>query len=133
MLYFLDTNIVVYLVAGQPSFQQRARDHIAALEGVGSSFAISELTWTECLVTPHRNGTGPLLLDYLRFLSRPNLRTISMSAAMYHRAATIRGVHNFGLADSLHLTAAVEAGCDRFLTNDQGLASFPDLTVELLS
>lgn len=44
----------------------------------------------------------------------------------------IRGIHNYGLADSLHLATAVEYRFDRFLTNDQNLTGFPDLTVELL-
>jgi hypothetical protein len=36
------------------------------------------------------------------------------------------------LADSLHLAAAVEAGCDRFLTNDTRLSAFTALPVEVL-
>src|SRR5271157_3336176 len=52
MLYFLDSNIVIYAVEGQPPFQQRTRDHIAALENAGYRFVVSELTWTECLVLP---------------------------------------------------------------------------------
>jgi hypothetical protein len=32
----------------------------------------------------------------------------------------------------LHLAAAIEAGCDRFLTNDNRLTTFPDLPVEVL-
>jgi hypothetical protein len=44
----------------------------------------------------------------------------------------VRGAHNHGLADSLHLAAAVEYRSDRSLTNDHSLAGFPDVTVELL-
>src|SRR5580704_1066524 len=102
MLYYLDTNIVIYAVEGQPAFQQRARDHIAALENAGHRFGVSDLTWTECLVFPLRTGNGPLLLDYHRFLLGPHLVTVSLSAAAHHRAAMIRGIHNYGLADSLH-------------------------------
>jgi predicted nucleic acid-binding protein len=36
------------------------------------------------------------------------------------------------LADALHLAAAIESGCDAFLTNDDQLRNFPDLTVEEL-
>src|SRR5438105_15146742 len=71
MLYYLDTNIVMYAVEGQPPFRQRARNHIAALENAGHRFVISELTWTECLVIPLRTGDGPLLLDYERFFLGP--------------------------------------------------------------
>ena len=132
MLYYLDTNIVIYAVEGQPALQQRARNHIAALEAAGHRFVISELTWTECLVFPLRTGNGPLLLDYHRFFLGPHLTTVPLTAAVHHRAAMIRGTHNHGLADSLHLAVAVEYRFDRFLTNDQNLAGFLDVTVELL-
>ena len=132
MLYYLDTNIVIYAVEGQQAFQQRARNHIAGLENAGHRFAISELTWTECLVWPYRIGNGPLLLDYERFFVGPRLAALSLSASSFHRAATIRGTHNYSLADSLHLATAVENGIDRFLTNDNRLAGFPGIPVEIL-
>jgi predicted nucleic acid-binding protein len=132
MLYYLDTNVVIYAVEGQPALQQRARNHIATLENAGHRFGVSELTWTECLVFPLRTGNGPLLLDYHRFFSGPQLTTVPLTGAVHQRAAMIQGAHNHGLADSLHLAAAVEYRFERFLTNDHSLAAFPDLTVELL-
>jgi predicted nucleic acid-binding protein len=36
------------------------------------------------------------------------------------------------LADALHLAAAIEFGCDVFLTNDNQLAAFPDIAIEVL-
>lgn len=36
------------------------------------------------------------------------------------------------LADALHLAAAIESGCDVFLTNDHQLANFPNITIEVL-
>lgn len=132
MACFLDTNVIIYAVEGQAPLQQRARDHIAALEASGHQFVISELTWTECLVFPLRTADGPLLLDYHRFLLGPNLITLGLTRAIHQRAALIRGTYRYGLADSLHLATAVEHRVERFLTNDQSLASFPDVTVELL-
>ncbi len=132
MLYYLDSNIVIYAVDGQPAVQQRARNHIAALELAGHRFGVSELTWTESLVIALRTGNGPLLLDYQRFFLGPHLTTVPSTAAIHHRATMIRAVHNYGLADSLHLATAVEYRFDRFLTNDQHLAAFPDVAVELL-
>jgi predicted nucleic acid-binding protein len=131
VLYYLDTNIVIYAVEGQPPFQQRARNHIAALEAAGHRFVVGDLTWTECLVLPYRNGDGQLLLDYQRFFLGPNLATVSFTAATRQRAALIRGTRNYGLADSLHLATAVEHRLDR-LTNDNRLAAFTDITVDVL-
>lgn len=132
MRYYLDTNIVIYAVEGQPPFQQRARNHIAALEAAGHRFVVGELAWTECLVMPYRNGDGSLILDYQRFFLGPNITTVSLKAAIHQRAALIRGTRKFGLADSIHLATAVEYRLDRFLTNDNRLAAFTDITVEVL-
>jgi predicted nucleic acid-binding protein len=132
MLYYLDTNIVIYAVEGQPAFQQRARNHIAALEAAGHRFVVSELTWTECLVWPLRASDGPLLLEYQRFFLGPHLTSVPLTAAVHQRAALVRGVHGYSLGDSLHLAVAVEYRFDRFLTNDLRLAAFPDITVDVL-
>jgi predicted nucleic acid-binding protein len=132
MLYYLDTNIVIYAVEAQPALQQRARNHMAALESAGHRFGVSQLTWTESLVIPFRNGDGALSLDYHRFLMAARLTIVALSAAIHHRAAMIRGTHNYGLADSLHLATAVEKRFDRFLTHDQALAGFPDIVIEFL-
>ena len=143
MLYYLDTVIVIYAVEGNPAEQQRALTHLAALEQAGHRFAISELTRTECLVPLFGLGGGQPLWDYFRFFHGPNLRTLGLTATVYARAGTIRGSHTYpaippaqpkryGLADALHLAAAIESGCDVFLTNDNQLASFRDIAVEVL-
>jgi predicted nucleic acid-binding protein len=143
MLYYLDTNIVIYAVqAGAPE-HQRAVGYLAALGQAGHRFAISELTRTESLILPFQPGNGQLLQDFLRFFHGPNLRTFSLTAATHVRAAAIRASHTYpaippaqprryGLADALHLAAAIESGCDVFLTNDNQLANFPDITIEEL-
>jgi predicted nucleic acid-binding protein len=143
VLYYLDTVIVIYAVEGSPANQQRALDRLTVLEQAGHRFAISELTQSECLVPVFRPGGEQRLSDFLRFFHGPNLRTLSLSSAVYTRASVIRGRHiypatppaqprRYGLADALHLAVAVESGCDVFLTNDDQLAAFPDITVEML-
>ena len=138
MLYYLDACIVIYCVEGQPAFQVRARNHIAALESAGHRFVVSELTWTECLVKPLGAGDGPLLLDYNKFFLGPHLTMVPLTVSCYQRAALIRGMfryatnRSFGLADSLHLAAALESRIDRFLTNDHRLAGFKEVNVEVL-
>jgi hypothetical protein len=135
--------IVIYAVEGNPTDQQRALNHLAELEGAGHRFVISELTRTECLVPVFGLGGGQRLSDFFRFFHGPNLRTLSLTAAMHARASNIRGGHvnkailpaqpkRYGLADAFHLAAAIESGCDVFLTNDNDLANFPQITVEVL-
>ena len=58
MLYYLDTVIVIYAVEGNPADQQRALNHLAALEQAGHRCAVNEWTLTECLVPVLGPGDG---------------------------------------------------------------------------
>jgi len=133
MLVYLDTCIVIYAVEGQAPFQQRAQSHIKALEAAGSRFLIRDLTRGECLVQPLGKGDATLLLSYQRFFLSQNLSARSLIPFIHDRAARIRGHYRYaggriyGLVDSIHLAAAIEFGCDRFLTNDARLSNFPDV------
>jgi predicted nucleic acid-binding protein len=143
VLSYLDTVVVIYAVEGSPADQQRALRHLAAREQAGHRFALSELTRTECLVPVFGPGAAQRLSDFFRFFHEPKVRTLALTAAMHDRASAIRGGHTYpavppaqprryGLADALHLAAAIESGCDVFLTNDDQLTNFPDITVEQL-
>jgi hypothetical protein len=96
------------------------------------------LTRLECLVKPLGTRAGALLLDFEKFFLAPNLIVVPLPASVFTRAANIRGVHAYGsgrrysVSDSLHLAAAVEAGCGSFLTNDVRLNAFPDIAVDVL-
>jgi uncharacterized protein len=91
---YLDTCIVIYAVEGQPPFQQRAQTHIATLQAAGNRFAVSDVTKCECLLKPLGVGNGPLLLDFDRFFLARDLVVVPLTAAIYQRAARIRGVYS---------------------------------------
>ncbi len=93
---------------------------------------ISDLTWLECRVKPLRQQNAPLLMLYETILNGPDFERLDLPTPTFGRAADIRAVHGYSLADSLHLGAAVEAGCGAFLTNDARLAGFGALGVEVL-
>jgi predicted nucleic acid-binding protein len=133
MLVYLDTVICIYAVEGAPSFQAKARARLAAMRTAGDKPAISDLTWLECRVKPIPLGDAIALADMEAFLSGSDVARVLMPTAVYERGCRIRAVHNYKLADALHLAAAVENGCKVFLTNDRRLSSFPDITVEDLN
>jgi predicted nucleic acid-binding protein len=132
MLVYLDTVICIYAVEGTPSFQARARARLAAMRAAADTPAISDLTWLESRVMPVRLGDAVRLADMETFLTASDVVRVPMPRAVYERACGVRALHNFGLADALHLAAAVEGGCGLFLTNDHRLSRFPDISVEVL-
>src|SRR5947209_729907 len=138
MMTYLDTCIFIYWIEGPAPFDTRVRTHLATLQAAGHRFAISEFSQLECLVKPLGLGDGALLLDYERMFLAQNVTFVALNVPIYERAATIRGVHayasgkRYSVQDALHLAAAIQSGCDSFLTNDHRLASFPEITVDVL-
>src|SRR5437588_12586086 len=113
-------------------FRLRALARLAASRAAGDQPAISDLTWLECRVQPIRNGDAVALADMEAFLTGADVVRVPLPTAVFERACRIRAVHNYKLADALHLAATVESSCGLFLTNDHRLSSFPDIPVEVL-
>src|SRR5260370_4130213 len=132
MLFYLDSVICIYAVEGAASFRARARVRLATMRAAGDQPAISDLTWLECRLKPIRLGDAAALADMEAFLTGSDVVRVPMPTAVYERACRIRALHNYKLADALHLAAAVENGCGLFLTNYHRLSGFPDITVEVL-
>jgi predicted nucleic acid-binding protein len=132
-MVFLDANPVIYHVEQPATWGPKASAHITALVVAGELLAVTDLVRMECLVGPLKKGDAKLLNDFRTFFQSPDVRVLPLTAAVADRAALIRATHGFKPLDALHLAAAVEHGCTRFLTNDGGLKAFPDILVEVLS
>jgi predicted nucleic acid-binding protein len=129
---YLDSVIVIYAIEGAPAFKTRAQTHLAGLLAAGDRLAISALSRQECRMKPIRAGDAVILAEYDRFFADPALTRLSPLDPVFERATLIQAHHNFKLADSLHLAAAIKGGCARFLTNDLRLTGFTDIPVDLL-
>jgi predicted nucleic acid-binding protein len=132
MVIYFDSVIVIYLLDHIGSFQVRADARLKALEAAGDQVAVSDLTRLECRVKPMARGDKVKLAAFDAFFARPDVRLAPLPTAVYDRATALRAAHNFKLADSLHLAAAIEARCDRFLTNDARLSRCTDIPIEVL-
>ncbi len=105
---------------------------MAMLRAAGDVAVFTDLTRLECRIKPVKLGATKALADIDAFFVRPDVRLAPITTAVFDRATLIRATHNFNLGDSLHLAAAVEARCDRFLTNDLRLSGFSALPIEVL-
>src|SRR5258705_40506 len=132
MLVYLDSVICIYAVDGAPSFKARAQARLAKMAAANDKPVISDLTWLEGRGKPIRLADAVALADMEAFLSGSDVIRWSMPSSVFERACRVRALHNLKLGDALHLAAAVENGCDLFLTNDHRLSMFPDILVEVL-
>jgi predicted nucleic acid-binding protein len=132
MLVYFDSVIPMYYFDHTGIFNVRATNRLMALAASGDQIAVSDLVRLECRVKHVRTGDKAKLAVFDAFFTRPDVRLVPITTAVFDRATVIRATHGYKLADSLHLAAAVEAGCDRFLTNDTRLSGFTDIAVEVL-
>jgi uncharacterized protein len=129
---FLDANPVIYLIEQPPTLGSKATARVTALLASGERLAVSDLVRMECQVGPLKANDPSLLARYVTFFKSPDVSVLPVSPAVCDRAARIRAQYGFKPLDSLHLAAAVEHGCTRFLSNDAQLKRFPDVLVEVL-
>ncbi|MGH7137113.1 MAG: type II toxin-antitoxin system VapC family toxin, partial [Pirellulales bacterium] len=106
---------------------------LAALAAAKDRVAITDLVRLEYRIAPLRSNDAVKLGIFDAFCVRPDVQFLPITKLVFDRATVIRATFNFKLGDSLHLAAAVEAGCDRFLTNDNRLSAFRDIAVEILA
>jgi len=132
MLDYIDSVILIYYYDYVGVYQTRATRWIASFLAAGDKFAISDLVRMECRVKPLRTGNAVSMAAFSRFFTDPDVQTIPSTPAVFDRAAQIRASYGFKTPDSIHLAAAVESGCDRFLTHDARLSRFIGITVEIM-
>lgn len=132
MLIYADSVILIYYLDSIGPFQVRADHYMTAAFARGDRIAVTDLSRLECRVKPLKVGDPVALARFDNFFLKPEVQLLPLPTAVYDRATLIRAQFGFKIADSLHLAAAVEHGCDRFVTNDLRLSTFPDIQVEVL-
>lgn len=127
MLIYLDSVVTIYLVEQVMPYLPRVEAHISA---PSAALAVSDLTRLECRVHPLMHRDPARLAQFDAFFA--TVQIVPLTTAVFDRATGVRAAHRFRTVDSIHLAAAVEAGCDVFLTNDQQLKAFTGIAVEVI-
>jgi predicted nucleic acid-binding protein len=133
MLIYCDSDILIYWLDEIGPFYLLAEGRMAILLLAGDRLAVSDLTRLECRVgVLNRNDTAALKV-FDDFFARSEVRLVPLTATVFDRAAQMRVDLKVKTPDALHLAAAIEAGCDGFLTNDHRLSQCKDIKVEVLA
>jgi predicted nucleic acid-binding protein len=125
----LDTAPNIYLI------EQYPKDHpIFCAISTGTVIGItSVVTLVEVLTLPLTLGNHHLAQQYRGVLLHSrNLRIFDLDAAIAERGADLRARYRLRTPDALQLAAALEHGCEAFLTNDHTLTRVADLRILVL-
>lgn len=117
MIDAFDADVLIYAAAPGHPLGRR----IAALLGSALTPAQvrtgSVLLLPEVLGKPLRDGAAAEIRALVGLLARLDLRPVDLATA--ELAASLSARYKLRAADATHLAAAVAAGADRFITNNQ--------------
>ena len=128
---YLDACCFIYLVEGEPAWQQSVKDTLEAF-GPSAVFVTSELSRLECRTKPMRDNNPALLARYDALFAATRMEIVPLSTAVVDRATELRAKYGFKSPDALHLAAAIESGASVFVTGDDKLERCGELKMEIL-
>jgi predicted nucleic acid-binding protein len=127
---YADSNVLIYLVEGSPEFLPFSEKIFRYAIENGMPLVTSEIAIAECLHGAYKYGSETLAEEYREiFLDANVFSFVPITRDILERSAMIGTEQKLKLIDSIHVTSAIDAGCDVFVTNDRGIRSTPNLKV----
>jgi predicted nucleic acid-binding protein len=127
---YVDSNIFIYFLESIPGFFEPAQAFFLRVDASGARLVTNEFTLAECIYQPSRNDNPQLVSEYEILLEQSgDVELTALDGALVKRAAAAGGAIGLKLADAIHFVAALEAGCDFFVTADAAFKSGPAMKV----
>lgn len=126
---YLDANVFIYFIEGEPSVAYPLRDLFEALRRNPLAAVTSELTLAETLAPPRRPGAVPLSAKRGRYLdlllNSRIVRLMPIDRDILIETAELRNVANHRLADAIHVVSAIRSRCRYFVSGDSDAKRLP--------
>jgi predicted nucleic acid-binding protein len=130
----VDTAVFIYFIEEAPVWLPVVRPLFLAADAGQLTLVTSAVTLLEVLVVPYRANNHALAARYESLLTQSRgVQLIEVTRAQLRWAAQLRALTGVRTPDALQLTAAREAGCAAFVTNDRRLPAVPGLRIVQLS
>ncbi len=129
MRIYLDSAPVIYVVERHAPYDEYLEARLSIL---GDVLVASELTRLECRILPVREDNHRVLQDFDDYFATRVLEMVPLTREVMDMATLIRARYGFATPDAIHLGAAMASGCDVFLTNDNRLTRFSEMSVEVV-
>lgn len=118
----VDTAILIYFIEEAPAWLPVVRSLFLAADAGRLELVTSVVTLLEVLAFPYRASDDALARRYDTLLTRSRgIRLVDVTREQLRWAARLRASTGIRTPDALQLSAAHEAGCRAFVTNDRWL------------
>ena len=130
----VDTAPIIYFVEGHPQYDALVTEVFQCIANSIFTGVTTVITLIEVLVHPLGQRNIHLQQEYRDLLLHSaNFETLPVNITIAERAAELRTRHNLRVPDSIQVAAALEMGCEAFLTNDATLRRVRELHILVLS
>jgi predicted nucleic acid-binding protein len=130
---YIETAPLIYYVEENPAYVDRMDAIIASLDGSSIQAVSSVITLTEVLTQPLKVSNTQLQQEYKDILlNSGGFHLLPITSRIAEAAADLRARYNLRTPDALHIAAAIDAGCDAFLTNDIGVKRVTEINILVL-
>lgn len=126
----LDSSIFIYFIEEHPLYLPLVAPLFEAIDAGKLEAVTSSLTLLEVLVVPFRFANSALIERYETLLTKGRgLRMVDLDRDFLRAVAQVRAATRVKTPDAMQLAAALSAGCNTFLTNDDRIPNVPGVRV----
>jgi predicted nucleic acid-binding protein len=128
-----DTAPFIYFMERHPRYVNIVRDLFERVDHGSITGYTSAVTLTEVLTVPKRQGNRDMANAYIALLTNSrHFMLLAIDAAIAEHAAELRGRYGLRTPDALQIAAALQTGCQGFVTNDKALKHVTELSILVL-
>ena len=129
----IDTMVFIYHLEDHPDFSGITEKLFDSIEKGKYGAVTSYVTLLEILVKPKREGEMGVASEYREILlTFPNLKFLPLDLAITDLASTLRASYSIKTPNAIQIAAAVTAGAEFYVTNDEKMKRVEELDVLML-
>ncbi len=119
---YVDSCLLIAAFAAKDA--ELARRALAILRDPGRLIVSSHFVWLEVIPKTARHGRAALLDAYMDFFEAGVDYYVLASERLVRKAMELARRYALGAVDALHVAAALEAGCEEFVTAERPTKPF---------
>jgi len=129
----LDSMVFIYLLEENVEYLGKVQSILRSVQGGEYRGILSVIGMIEIMSGPKRKGRFDLAGRYKDVLQNfPHLSIVGISEQVVDISSTLIAQHHLDAPDAIHLATAIDAGAERFITNDKSLTKVKEIQVKIL-
>lgn len=130
---YVETSPFIYYVENHPGYADKMQQIFEDVNTGRIESITSVITLAETLTKPLQTGDKVVEQAYRTLLHQTqHIALIPITSSIAERTADLRARYSLKTPDALHLAAALDYGCDAFLTNDLRLRRVSEIRILVL-